>query len=186
MKRVAYLLMTFSFVLIVSGGVSSFVAGLKADRKEIYQRVHEVEDVFETFSTNTSVFESERDNLYTKVFDNLFYDTMYQEDRTVKNKLSNYEQLVDELTKNMEDLNRLCEGVYYPDATTNSRCVNYKTIYEQIINYFVSDMEHYNELVDKYNTYEESLGTLLRIRKYSTDKKYIDFNVDGQYDGREG
>ncbi len=186
MKKIAYLLMTFSFVLIVSGGVSSFVSGLKADRKEISKRVHKVEDVFESFSTNTSVFETERDNLYTKVFENLYYDTMYQEDHNTKNKLSNYEHLVDELTNNMNDLSKLCEGVYYPDSATNSKCVNYKTIYEQVINYFVTDIEYYNDLVDKYNNYEESLNTLLRIRKYATDKKYIDFNQDNQYDGREG
>ena len=177
--------MTLSFVFIISGGVSSFVIGLREDRAEIFRRVEDVNSVFEVFSTNTTVFETVRDSLYTQVFDNLYYDTMYDTDKDVKNKLSNYEQLVDELKKNTLELDALCDNVYYPDATVNSRCNNYRNIYEQVVNYFVSDINLYNSNIKKYNEYQESLNTLLRLREYSTRRNYIDYNGDGQYDGKE-
>ena len=177
--------MTISFILIFSGGVSSFLMGLKADREEIYKRGHEVDDIFETFSTNTSVFENERDELYNNVLKKMYYDTMYQEDKKVKNQLSNYEHLVDELTKNTNELNSLCKNVFYPDATTNSRCKNYLIIYEQVINYFVEDIELYNGNVDKYNKLQEEEDSLFRLRRYITDKQYIDYNHDNVFEGRE-
>ncbi len=184
-KKIALFVLTLSFVLIVSGSVSSFVVGLKADRRDTLSRMYEVNDSFEVFSTNTTVFENMRDTLYTDVLSKLYFDTMYEQDKDVKTTLSNYEHLVDELMKNTYELNSLCDKVYYPDRTVNSRCKNYKSIYEQIVNYFVSDINLYNSNIDKYNEYQASLGSLYRLRKYDTTRTYIDYNQDNQYDGRE-
>ena len=164
---------SLSFVLIISGGVSSFVLGLKKDKEEILHRINEVNDEFEVFSTNTSVFESFRDELYNVVLSNVYYDTMYDEDKAVKNKLSNYENLVDELTKNTKRLNKLCDDVYYPDSKVNTKCNNYKSIYEQVVNYFISDINVYNENVVKYNEYQKNNNSDLRVDKYKTTKEYI-------------
>ena len=150
-KKIAYGLMTLSFVMIMSGGVSSFVYELRADREKTYNRINLVNDEFEVFSTNTSVFEEFRDELHETILSNLYIETMYQTDMDVKNKLSNYENLVDELEKNTKSLGKLCTDVYYPDSGANSKCVNYKSIYEQIVNYFVSDIRDYNVNVAKYN-----------------------------------
>ena len=178
-------MVTFSFILIIAGGVSSFVLGLKKDQETILNRINYVNDEFEIFSTNSSVFENYRNELYNVVLSNVYYDTMYDEDKTVKNKLSNYENLVDQLTKNTKKLNRLCEDVYYPDSKVNTKCSNYKLIYEQVINYFVSDINVYNENVKKYNEYQKNNNSDLRVDKYKTTKEYIDYNNDNEYDGKE-
>ena len=184
-KKLAVVMMTISFVLIISGGVSSFVMELNRDHQETYNRMYKVDDEFEVFSTNTSVFESSRDELYNVVLSNVYYDTMYDEDKEVKNKLSNFENLVDELTKNTKNLDKLCNNMYYSDKNINSKCSNYKSIYEQVINYFVSDIKVYNDNVDKYNKYQEENNSSLKINKYKTKKTYIDYNNDKKYDGKE-
>ena len=184
-KRIAFVLMTLSFIFIMSGSVSSFVIGLKQDHEETFRREQEVNDEFEVFSTNTSVFEEFREELYTEILSNIYYDTMYQEDSYDKNKLSNYEHLVDEMTKNTYNLNHLCEGIYYPTGSTNSKCGNYKLIYEQVVNYFVSDIATYNSNVKKYNDYQKEQNTLFRISEYETKKDYIDYNEDNVFDGKE-
>ena len=184
-KKISFFLIPISFVLIVSGSVSSFVLGLKKDRQEISHRIVQVQDEFEIFSTNTSVFESLRDELYVDVLGNTYYDSMYEYDSFMKNKLSNYEHLVDELTKNTMALQDLCGSIYFPDNSVNSKCKNYKSIYEQVVNYFVSDIIAYNRIVDNYNTYQTNSGSLLRIRSYETDKIFIDYNGDSKMDGKE-
>ena len=185
MKKIAMAMMTLSFILIISGGVSSFVLGLQRDKEEIYNRINDVNDEFEVFSTNTSVFENFRDELYNVVLSNVYYDTMYDEDKSVKNKLSNYENLVDELTKNTKKLDKLCTDVYYPDSKVNTKCNNYRSIYEQVVNYFVSDINVYNNNVNKYNEYQKNNNSILRVDKYKTSKKYIDYNGDKEFDGKE-
>ena len=184
-KKIAYGLMTLSFIMIMSGGVSSFVYELRADREKTYNRINLVNDEFEVFSTNTSVFEEFRDELHGNVLDNLYIESMYQNDAVVKNKLSNYENLVDELEKNAKSLDKLCTDVYYPDSVANSKCSNYKTIYEQVVNYFVSDINDYNKSVKKFNEYQKVIDPNLVLKKYSTKKDYIDFDNDGEFAGKE-
>lgn len=185
-KRFASILLTLSFVMIISGGVSSFLMGLKADQLETQKRIGIVNNEFETLSTNTTIFESVRDELYNKVLSEIYYDTMNKDDKKVKEKLSNFENLVDELEKTTFKLDGLCKNVYYPDMETNTKCSNYKSIYEQVNNYFVGDIAVYNKNIDKYNEYQKSKSSDLKLEHYKTRRDYIDYNADGKFDGKEG
>ena len=80
---------------------------------------------------------------------------------------------------------KLCDNIYYPDGAINSMCMNYKTMYEQVINYFVGDVEDYNEVVKKYNAYQNSISSTSFVKEYSTTKNYIDYNNDKTFDGKE-
>ena len=184
-KKIAYILMTLSIMMIISGGVSSFFIGLKEDRVLTLKRIEDVKDEFEVFSANTSTSESYRDDLYNVVFSNTYIETMALYDAEVKNKLSNYENLVDQLTKNTNNMANLCDDMYYPDSEVNNRCLNYKSIYEQVVNYFVTDINVYNGNIDKYNQYQLSLNSGLQLEHYNTNKKFIDFNNDKKFDGKE-
>lgn len=185
MKKLANVLLVLSVTFIISGSVSTFILGLKADRAETLNRMVEVNDIFEIFSANTTAFENLRDELYTEVLSNLYYDNMFTNDGIIKTKLSNYERLVDELDKNAKTLNALCEDVYYPDGNVNNKCFNYKSIYEQVINFFLSDIEVYNNNVKKYNEYQAANNLTFAVKEYKTKKKYIDYNGDGVFDGKE-
>ena len=185
MRKLANVLLVLSIVLIISGGVSTFILGLKADRTETLNRMVEVNDVFEIFSANTTAFENSRDELYNDVLSNLYYDNMYNTDGIIKVKLSNYESLVDELGKNAKTLNALCEDVYYPDGNVNNKCFNYKSIYEQVVNFFLSDIEVYNKNVKEYNDYQTANNLTFLVKEYKSKRKYIDYNEDGVFDGKE-
>lgn len=185
MKKVANICLVLSTILLISGGVSSFILGLQADRRETLNRMVEVNDIFEIFSANTTAFENLRDELYNEYLGDLYYDTMFENDGIVKSKLSNYESLVDELKSNADILKKLCDDVYYPDGNVNNKCFNYKSIYEQVVNYFISDIDVYNNNVKSYNEYQSSNNLSLFIKEYKTKKKYIDYNNDGVFDGKE-
>ena len=184
-RTIGYILLIISLIMIVSGGVSSFLIGLKADKDLTYRMMDDVSTEFESFSTFTTLFEEERDNLYVNVLSNASYDTMYANDANIKMQLSNYEGLVDELGRKVVVLDKLCDDVYYPDGQVNNKCGNYKSIYEQVVNYFIGDINVYNTNVDKYNQYQLGTGSTLAINKYETTKDYIDYNNDKKFDGKE-
>lgn len=184
-KKIAYGILCIGLVLLISGCFSSFLISLQNDKSEVLRRMDDVGSEFEAFSTNTSIFEDVRDELYNEVLGNVYYDTMFTTDEAVKNKLSNYENLVDELSKSTKVLDKLCTDVYYPNSEVNNKCSNYKSIYEQIVNYFVTDIEVYNDNVRKYNDYQRSISSKISVKKYNTDKKYIDYNGDNVFDGKE-
>ncbi len=184
-KKLPFILMAISFVMIVSGCVSSFVFNLRSDQQKVRSRMTEVSDSFEEFSTNTSLFEEMRDELYTNVLKSVYYDSLFQDDELIKNKLSNYENMVDELGKQVKLLDKMCEDVYYPESSVNNKCNNYKTIYEQVVNYFVGDIILYNNNIKSYNNYQATNGSNLLLNEYKTTKKYIDYNNDKEYEGKE-
>ena len=184
MKKLANLFLVLGVILLISGGVSSFILGLKADRSETLNRMVEVNDIFEIFSANTTAFENLRDELYNEVLGNLYYDNMYVSDGIIKTKLSNYESLVDELESNAKKLENLCDDVYYPDGNVNSKCFNYRSIYEQVNNYFLSDIDVYNKNVKAYNEYQTQNNLTYLVKEYKTKKKYIDYNNDNVFDGK--
>lgn len=183
-RKIAYSMMTISFVFIMAGSVYTFILGLKQDKNEVAYRFSEVQNVFESFSTNTSLFESYREKIFDGILSNTYYDAFYRQDSVIKNNLLNYEKIVDDIKKNVNELNSLCEDVYYNDLSVNNQCGNYKNIYEQVNNYFVSDIKLYNDNVSKYNDYQKSIYSSLIINNYDTNKNYIDYNGDKKYEGK--
>lgn len=184
-RSVALVLIGVSLVMIFSGCVSSFVIGLRNDQENVRARMEDVSAVFEDFSAEVSIFEEQRDLLYGEVLSTFFYETVYSEDKLVKTRLSNYEALVDLINKKRISLDKLCDDAYYPDSSINSKCSNYKTIYEQVVNCFVTDINFYNKSMTDYNKYATSLGNSNLVSSYKTSKKFIDFNGDKVFDGRE-
>ena len=181
-RKIAYGLLVLSLVLIISGSFSSFLIGLRRDKENTLNLMKVVDDEFETFSANTSVFESFREDLYAEVLEGVVCDQFVLNDTLIKNRLSNYENLVDELSKNVTKLDKLCVDVYYPNSSTNNKCLNYKSIYEQVNNYFVTDINNYNKNVKTCNSNTTSENN---IKEFKNTKKYIDFNGDKKYDGKE-
>lgn len=182
-RKIAYGLLTLSLVLIMSGGFSSFLIGLRKDKENTLNLMKVVDDEFETFSANTSVFESFREDLYAEVLEGIVCNQFILNDAAIKNKLSNYENLVDELSKNVKKLDKLCVDVYYPNSTTNNKCLNYKSIYEQVNNYYVTDINNYNKNIKQCNS--SASGDTMLLKEFKNDKKYIDFNGDKKFDGKE-
>ena len=181
-KKFAIILFIIGFILLISGGVASFLFSLKEDRALTLERMVVVNDEFEEFSTSTTAFEAYRDELYNNVLSSLFYDTLGADDANIKNVLSNYEAMVDALEKKADSLNNLCADVYYPDSSVNSKCNNYKAIFEQVNNFFVGDINVYNKNIDSYNAYVAGWGAPLA--HYETKRDYVDYNDDKAFDGK--
>ena len=136
-RKIAFIMMLVSIVMISSGLVSSLIVGLKEDKQLTRKRMDEVKLEYEDYSTMISLFEEKRDGLYGSVFNNLTYETMFANKKVMFNEVSNYEAMVDEIKKNTNKMDKLCMDVYYPDSNVNSICNNYRTIFEQVNNYFV-------------------------------------------------
>ena len=184
-RKISFIMILVSIFMITSGCLSSLIIGLKEDKKMTNMRMEEVDLEYEDYSTMVSLFEEERDSIYENVFTKITYENMYANNKFITNKLSNYEAMVDEMHKNTNKLDKLCDDMYYPKSSVNSICNNYKIIYEQVNNYFVMDIDTYNDNIDKYNDYIKGVDPNLVLKKYNTKKKYVDFDNDGEIIGKD-
>ena len=97
----------------------------------------------------------------------------------VDNLSNSHEGVVDGIEKKVKTLDKLCEDMYYSDASVNKMCSNYKVIYEQVNNCLVKDLNSYNDTVKNFN-----LNSVDQINIYKFDRKYIDYNKDKSFDGK--
>ena len=103
----------------------------------------------------------------------------------LKERICNYECIVDSIDKQVKTMNGLCKDVYYPDSSVNSKCQDYKLVYEQVVYYFVSDVGVYNNTVKTFNEQQAAVGSTVQLVNYETKKEYVDINNDGAFDGKE-
>ena len=120
-KKFGVALLMISIVMIISGTVCSFVVSLKVDREATQARMLVVNDEFESFNKSVTTFEEARETLYTQYLGNVFYDTLANDDAMLKERVSNYESIVDGIEKQVKTMNGLCNDVYYPDSSVNSK-----------------------------------------------------------------
>ena len=86
-KKIGYLLLTLSLILIISGCFSTFLSGLRKDKENTLNMMKIVDDEFEIFSANTSIFEDYRENLYAEVLESIVCNQLVINDITIKNNL---------------------------------------------------------------------------------------------------
>ncbi len=185
MKKVSIILFILGFLSLFSGLGIGFVYDLKEDRSATLARMEEVKEEYKNFSNSVDVFNDIRNSLYLNVFENVYYDTMASNDSNVKETFTNYEASVNSVMKNVDNLSNLCGSIYFPDNNVNNKCKGFASVYEQIVNAFVSDVELYNNNISQYNDYQKDSGSNDSLENYETKKKYIDYNNDNKYEGKE-
>ena len=103
--KLPYFLLGIGLFMIFGGGGSLFIAELKQDHEEVNKRQVNVKEIYNTFSHNVELFESERDNLYGGIFGEMYFDQLADGDEIIKESLDNYEQVNNCLVKDISAYN---------------------------------------------------------------------------------
>lgn len=185
-KKVLVLVL-LGITCIIWGLITLFISSVKRDQKEMNARMDVIISEYTKFSGNIDKFNEERDNIHKGFLDSIFYETLEINDKEYKDKIYNYEKLVSTISKSTKKLRDYCQdGIYYSSSDVNSKCTTFKQGYEEMINTFVEDVNLYNNNLEKYNTWLDTEGKTdkIKLEKYETKKKYIDYNKDGKYTGK--
>lgn len=187
MKKKAFkiIAIVLGVLVVIAGSITWFFLSIKKDQRATKERVEVVVKTYKTFSDEVDKFNDIRNDLYLNVFDNIYYETMGQSDASVKETLKKYEDTVDNIAKTTNDMKNLCGDIYFTDAKARTKCEGYGSVYEQIVNAFVSDIGVYNKSIDEYNDYQKEKNSDAKLEHYKTTKKYIDYNNDKKYEGKE-
>ena len=182
-------LVLMGITCIIWGFVVMFISSVKQDQKQMNERMETIKTSYSEFSKKIEEFNTLRDSLHTEFLDKVYYETLEANDVSYKNKLKEYEELVSNIsvsTKN--NLRQYCsDDIYYSESEVNSKCASFKQGYEEMVNLFVTDIDMYNSNLAEYNKWLDSEGKTdsIKLEAYQTKKKYIDYNNDGDYSGRE-
>ncbi len=185
MKKNKVIIISISVVAILLVLITFFVISIRRDKLETKKVMNTIVKKYDGFEKKVLKFNEVRDEVYTTIFSDTYYDAIGSSYSDNNNKIKKLEETVDEMEKSASQLKKYCKNAYYSDSEVNKKCSSFKSLYEEVINSFVSDIDKYNKVLDNYNTYIKETGGTETLEKYSTKNKYIDFDGDKEFVGKE-
>lgn len=186
MARKIKILFSLSAFCIILGLVLNFTTSFKQDKQEVAKRMKVINSTYELFKENTTEFSNTRDNLYDNVFSELYFETLNITIPNCLEELQKYENVLNQVETEAKRLQKNCQDIYFPSSDVNTKCKTSLEKYEEMVNYFVNDITQVNQNIEEYNKYNQENQTgIAPVQKYNTTKKYIDFNKDSEYTGKE-
>ena len=186
MARKIKILFSLSAFCIILGLVLNFTTSFKQDKQEVAKRMKVINSTYELFKENTTEFSNTRDNLYDNVFSELYFETLNITIPNCLEELQKYENVLNQVETEAKRLQKNCQDIYFPSSDVNTKCQTSLEKYEEMVNYFVNDITQVNQNIEEYNKYNQENQTgIAPVQKYNTTKKYIDFNKDSEYTGKE-
>lgn len=161
-----------------------FLCSFGSDRRETEQKAKQVIEEFEVFQDKTATFLATRDLIYTKIFQNPYYDTLEASKDDFDKTFLTYEESILEVEKASSHLLQNCR-VVYSSTDANQKCDAFALIYERAFNFFRDDLLEYQNLWKQYNDWAKSEGKEEQ-EVYQAKRKYdyVDYNGDHSYSGK--
>lgn len=185
MKKKTKIIIITSIIMIVFLIIGLFIGSMRKDKKETKKVMDLIIKDSEKFENSVVSFNEQREKVYSTIFVETYYDTIKENYETWNNQLKDYEQTIDQLETTSKNLKKYCNGMYYSKAEVNEKCNDFSSLYEEVVNTFVNDITSYNKMIKEYNEYMKENNSNETLNEYNTKKKYIDYNKDKSYSGKE-
>ena len=181
------ILIFIGFLLIIIGIVSYIVINYNSDQAEVKKRMDDVREDYMTFKTDVESFNSIREDIYTNIItDDMYYQTLKDDDESYKETFNNYKDSLEEIDKDYTKVKDKCINVLHPEADVNNKCEAIISSYEEVVNTYISDVKSYNSLIDSYNKWLiDTNSSDTKLEKIKLDREYLDINGDREYNGKK-
>lgn len=183
-----WLFIVITLVVVILGFTlfTLWYEGFKEDRQETTEMVSKVSENYEIFQIKINNFSNLRNEFYTNK-EELYYETLATSADVWNNFMASYMQAILDVESASSYLKENCD-FEYGDIGARTKCTNFKANYEAAQNYYLTDVEVYNKLVDDYDKWNAVNGggnpVVNKLEKVTIDD-YIDFDGDGEYFGKE-
>lgn len=179
------IIILIGFLLIVTGIVSYIVINYNDDKAEVKKRMEVVLNTYDTFKSDVDNFNTIRDSIYSEIMQDMYYETLKNNDSNYKNLFEKYKESLKVVDKDYNKIKGKCINVLHPNASVNNKCEAMIVAYEEVVNNYVSDVKNYNKNIELYNNWiKENGNTLEELKEIELDRDYIDVNGDREYKGK--
>lgn len=185
-KVVVIVVISIMILLGIVGGTYKVIATMNEDKKELDATQEKINKEYEEFKAQADKFTDSRKVYQTTVVENLYIESVEEEYEIWMQSFANYKATVDAILEETKEIHGLCVGKEYPDSEVMTNCSSYMTNHETVMNYFVKDVDSFNEFMEDY--YKDYQGDREKTPPYEIDTtvyKYVDINDDGIFIGQE-
>lgn len=173
-------------IAIIFIGAWIWFSGFKEDRAETLVKMNEIKEAYPSFNKAVDDFSNSRNQFY-EYKENLYLETLRDNAEAWNTFMKTYEESIQKVEDSAKNLKKNCD-IEYGDVGASTKCTTFKANYEAAMNYYISDVNLYNQMVDDYDKYNsENGGTFAKVNKaeYVVYKDYIDYDEDGECFGKE-
>ena len=165
--------------IVLIGGISIFVTNIMDAKKEMEENANYIKENYQNLTKNVESYNQIRTN-YTDMSKDFILDTYKDSHQEYLNLLTKYNETIKDIDENIKNISSKCDLIY-DDHEVNKICQSYDTLYEKLVNLYITDISNHNEIIDKYNNYKsDKLEQITMIYD-----NYIDYNNDNTYEGVE-
>lgn len=170
-------------LLVFLGSLILVINQIQTQNQEKETKENQLETYYKKFNELASQFADKRMEYTKVVVENMYYESVNDEyDNWIK-EMKAYHELVDQILTAAKPLENLCINQVYTKEELKNDCDTYVINYETVMNYFVKDVNEFNDFIVDYNTnYGASISTYeLDTNQYN----YLDVNDDGKFIGKD-
>lgn len=171
---------------IIFIGAWVWFSGLKEDRTTTQAKMDKILEAYPTFNQVVNDFSNLRNQFYSYKED-LYLETLRDNAEAWNTFMSNYADGIQKVEDSAQVLKENCD-LEYGDVKVSTKCTNFKVNYEAAMNYYISDVKLYNQMVSEYEKYNTESGgkyPVVNKAEYKIYEDYIDYDKDGEYFGKE-
>lgn len=171
---------------IIFIGAWVWFSELKEDRAVTQEKMDKILEAYPTFNQMVNDFSNLRNQFYSYKED-LYLETLRDNAEAWNTFMSNYADGIQKVEDSAQVLKENCD-LEYGDVKVSTKCTNFKVNYEAAMNYYISDVKLYNQMVSEYEKYNTEGGgkyPVVNKAEYKIYEDYIDYDKDGEYFGKE-
>lgn len=171
-------------IIFISIGVNSFIRSFKRDQDETKIILSKIKDYYKDFYNATEMFSNKRTSFYELKEEYGYIEDIDNDPTKLENFMKEYESVVVNVNDKSSFLKGHC-NITYSDYYTNNTCKLFLQGYEAVINYFITDVKVYNDLIDGYNEWHSNDEDFIKLSHYNFNlyDDYIDYDNDGNFLG---
>ena len=181
-------------LVIAIVGLISFIAGgsllfksLTASRDEYESLKASIVTDYENFKVKIESFSEERTNIYEGLNKITYLTDVVANYDLLVAEYNKYGETLKEIEESSKDLKVNCYKKDFVETEITNKVSAFTINYEQAINYYIQDVEKFNEKVRAYNEWVNTNNLQATYKIYdeyeSLYKDYVDINGDGIYNG---
>lgn len=186
MKKVLSIMFLVSGIVSLGTGLGLMYKNESDRQKALEALKTSIVNDYEDFKVKVEIFSEERTTVYENLNKITYLVDIKNNYDSLINEYKKYEQTLKEIDEVSSSLKVNCFEEEFKEITINNKISAFVINYEQAVNYFIQDVNKFNEKVRLYNEYVKSnqVTDVVELKEYeSSYTKYVDVNDDEVFEG---
>ncbi len=187
MKRVLFGIITLLGIGLIATGITIIYKDNNNKRIALEQLKENIISNYEIFKSKVEVFSENRGNISQQLNDIKYLSELKTNYTSLIQSFQEYEQSLRDIDEASVELKVDCLENTFKDTNINNKVSAFIINYEQVVNYFIKDVNDFNAEIQKYNAWVSAQtvpNEKDKLQEYkSTYIDYVDIDGDGVYNG---